>query len=144
MPIKVLLVDDEASFVDTLKRRLSLRKLEVRTAGSADDALEVLASEAIDVVVLDVRMPGTDGLTATKSIKRRHPMVEVILLSGHATLEASVGGMALGAFDYLLKPVHLDELVYKIEDAYNRKTIQEEKIRSLRAEREAGPDETET
>jgi len=134
MPIKVLLVDDEAGFVDTLSRRLSLRKLEVRTAASADEALDILANETIDVVVLDVRMPGTDGLTATKSIKRRHPTVEVILLSGHATLEASVGGMALGAFDYLLKPVHLDELVYKIEDAHRKKTIEEEKNRSLRAD----------
>jgi DNA-binding NtrC family response regulator len=132
MAIRVLLVDDETSFVETLGRRLSLRKLDVRTAASADEAFDVLAREDIDVVVLDVRMPGTDGLTAIKTIKRRHPLVEVILLSGHANLEASVGGMALGAFDYLLKPVRLDELVYKLEDAYKHKSLQEDKIRALR------------
>ena len=131
MTIRVLLVDDETSFIETLSRRLTLRKLQVQTAGSAEEALEVLNREEIDVVVLDVKMPGTDGLTTTKTIKRRYPHIEVILLSGHATLEASVGGMALGAFDYLLKPVRLDELVYKIEDAYRTKTLQEEKIHSL-------------
>jgi DNA-binding NtrC family response regulator len=144
MSIRVLLVDDETSFVETLRRRLTLRNLEVQTASSADEALAVLDAKEIDVVVLDVRMPGTDGLTTTKSIKRRHPLIEVILLSGHATLEASVGGMALGAFDYLLKPVRLDELVYKIEDAYNRKTIQEKKINALRTEADSGRSEPET
>ena len=131
MTIKVLLVDDETSFVETLGRRLTLRKLQVLTAGSANEALDILGREELDVVVLDVKMPGTDGLTAIKTIKRRHPLVEVILLSGHANLEASVGGVALGAFDYLLKPVRIDELVYKIEDAFRRKTLQEEKIRNL-------------
>lgn len=134
MSISVLLVDDETSFVETLSRRLSLRKLDVHTAGSAEEALNVLAREPIDVVVLDVKMPGTDGLTTTKTIKRRHPSVEVILLSGHATLEASVGGMALGAFDYMLKPVRLDELIYKIEDAYGKKTLHEQKARDLRGD----------
>ena len=133
MAIKVLLVDDERSFVETLGRRLTLRQFVVHQAYDAETAMTVLADNPdIDVVVLDVKMPGTDGLTAIKSIKRRHPLIEVILLSGHANLEASVGGMALGAFDYLLKPVRLDELVYKVEDAYGRKTLQEEKIRTLR------------
>lgn len=132
MTIRVLLVDDETSFIETLARRLKIRDLYVVTAGSAEEAFAVLNQEEIDVVVLDVKMPGTDGLTAIKSIKRRHPLVEVILLSGHANLEASVGGMALGAFDYLLKPVRLEELMYKIEDAHSRKALQEEKIRTLR------------
>ncbi|MEE4270883.1 MAG: response regulator [Thermoanaerobaculales bacterium] len=140
MTIRVLLVDDETSFVETLGKRLTIRNLDVVTAGSADEAFDVLAREAVDVVLLDVKMPGTDGLTAIKTIKRRHPLVEVILLSGHANLEASVGGMALGAFDYLLKPVRLEELVYKIEDAYQRKSIQEGKIRNLREVGISDPD----
>lgn len=144
MTIRVLLVDDETSFIETLSRRLTLRKLQVHTAGSAEEAFEVLNREEIDVVVLDVKMPGTDGLTTTKAIKRRFPHIEVILLSGHATLETSVGGMALGAFDYLLKPVRLDELVYKIEDAHHAKTLQEEKIHSLRGVVTPEPNEQDT
>ncbi len=133
MAISILLVDDEVAFVESLTKRLRLRQFDVHQAFDAETAMQVLADNpTIDVVVLDVKMPGTDGLTAIKSIKRRHPLVEVILLSGHANLETSVGGMALGAFDYLLKPVRLDELVYKVEDAYSRKALQEEKIRSLR------------
>ncbi len=133
MAISVLLVDDEVGFVESLAKRLKIRQFEVHQAFDAETATRILADNpGIDVVVLDVKMPGTDGLTAIKTIKRRHPLVEVILLSGHANLETSVGGMALGAFDYLLKPVHLDELVYKVEDAYRRKALQEEKIRSLR------------
>ena len=144
MTIKVLLVDDETSFVEALGRRLTLRKLHVLTASSADEALDILGREELDVVVMDVRMPDTDGLTATKAMKRRFPLVEIILLSGHATLEASVGGMALGAFDYLLKPVRIDELVYKIEDAYRKKTLQEEKNRGLRAGNDPEAAEPET
>jgi DNA-binding NtrC family response regulator len=133
MAISILLVDDEVAFVESLTKRLRLRQFDVHQAFDAETAMQVLADNpTIDVVVLDVKMPGTDGLTAIKSIKRRHPLVEVILLSGHANLETSVGGMALGAFDYLLKPVRLDELVYKVEDAYGRKALQEEKIRTLR------------
>jgi DNA-binding NtrC family response regulator len=76
-------------------------------------------------------MPDLDGIAATKTIKRSHPLVEVILLTGHASMEASLEGMKMGAFDYLLKPVNIDELVYKIEDAHRKKELQEEKIRRL-------------
>ena len=125
MSIRVLLVDDETSYVETLSKRLGLRRLEVLTASSADEAMEVLGREEVDVVVLDVRMPGTDGITATAAIRDAYPLVEVILLTGHASLEASMEGMYRGAFDYLLKPVSIDELVYKIEDAYRRKQLNE-------------------
>lgn len=138
MTIRVLLVDDETSFSEVLGRRLVIRGLQVHTASSAEEALEVLDRETIDVVVLDVKMPGTDGLTAIKSIKRRHPIVEVILLSGHANLETSVGGMALGAFDYLLKPVRLDELVYKIEDAHQKQLLRQERAHNLTADTDDG------
>jgi DNA-binding NtrC family response regulator len=125
MSIRVLLVDDETSFVETLSKRLGLRRLTVSTASSAVEAMEVLGREEIDVVVLDVRMPGTDGIAATRAIRDAHPLVEVILLTGHASLEASMAGMTGGAFDYLLKPVSIDELVYKIEDAHRRKQLNE-------------------
>jgi DNA-binding NtrC family response regulator len=131
MTISVLLVDDEVSFVETLGKRLGIRRLHVLTAYDAATALSLLGEHPIDVVVLDVSMPEMDGITATKAIKSAHPMVEVILLTGHANIEASIDGMAMGAFDYLLKPVNIDELVYKIEDAHRRKELREEKIRRL-------------
>jgi len=125
MGIRVLLVDDEASFVETLSKRLVLRRLDVLTAASADEALAILDREQIDVVVLDVRMPGIGGIEATRMIRKAHPSVEVILLTGHASLEASMEGMTMGAFDYLLKPVSIDELLFKIEDADRRRSLRQ-------------------
>jgi DNA-binding NtrC family response regulator len=138
MSTDVLLVDDEESFVLTLAKRLTLRRFNVFTATNAGRAFATLDEHRIDVVVLDVKMPDLDGIEATKTIKDQHPLVEVILLTGHANLEASLEGMKLGAFDYLLKPVNIDELVYKIEDANRKKELQEEKIRRL----ESTADET--
>lgn len=131
MAISVLLVDDEEGFVETLAKRLALRRFDVSTATTADQAFTSLDEAPIDVVVLDVRMPDMDGIEATKAINNAHPLVEVILLTGHASIEASLEGMEMGAFDYLLKPVNIDELVYKIEDAHRKKELQEEKIRRL-------------
>jgi len=133
MAISVLLVDDEEPFVQTLAKRLTLRRFDVHTATRADRAFSTLRDRRIDVVVLDVRMPDLDGIEATREIKKSYPLVEVILLTGHASMEASLEGMKIGAFDYLLKPVNLDELVYKIEDAHREKELQEEKIRRLAA-----------
>ena len=130
--IKVLLVDDEPDFVAPLTNRLALRKLEVITAGSGEEALRALQDQPVDVVVLDVKMPGMDGIEAIRQIKKRHPLVEVIMLTGHASLEASIEGMELGAFDYLLKPAAIDELVYKIQDAHKKKALQEKKIAALK------------
>ena len=131
MAISVLLVDDEEKFVETLAKRLTLRRFDVHTATRADTFFTTLEEKAIDVVVLDVRMPDLDGIDATRRVKASHPLVEVILLTGHASIEASLEGMAMGAFDYLLKPVNIDELVYKIEDAHRKKELQETKIRRL-------------
>ena len=140
MSTNVLLVDDEETFVQTLAKRLTLRRFNVYTATRAKRLFETLDDTRIDVVVLDVRMPDLDGIEATKRIKAAHPMVEVIILTGHASIEASIDGMRLGAFDYLLKPVNIDELVYKIEDAHRKKELQEEKIRRLseKAEEDGG------
>ncbi len=132
MAISVLLVDDEETFVQTLAKRLTLRRFNVYTATRAERAFETLSNNPVDVVVLDVRMPDLDGIEATRTIKNSHPLVEVILLTGHASMEASLEGMKMGAFDYLLKPLNIDELVYKIEDAHRKKELQEEKIRHLR------------
>jgi len=107
--------------------------LEVSTAANGDEALDSLADREVDVVLLDVKMPGRDGIEICREIKRSHPLVEVIMLTGHADLSDAVTGMRLGAFDYLLKPVDADELVNKIEDAATRRCLQQDKIESWRA-----------
>jgi signal transduction histidine kinase len=116
--IRILLVDDEAQFLETLGQRLTLRGFSVLTAGSGLEALETLSRAPVDVVVLDVFMPGMNGIATLKRIKQDHPGVEVILLTAHANLEASLDGMALGAYDYLTKPIKIDKLIDKINQAH--------------------------
>jgi DNA-binding NtrC family response regulator len=137
--IKVLLVDDETDFLETLAKRLMRRQMTVVTACSGADALNILSTTDIDVVVLDVKMPGQDGIQVLKEIKRSNPLVEVIMLTGHASVEAAISGMALGAFDYLMKPMDIDDIVYKLQDAYKNKALQEEKIRNAKAHGAALP-----
>ena len=118
---KVLLVDDEEDFVHTLVKRLTRRKLEVRSALSGKDALKSISENAPDVIVLDVKMPDMDGIETLKQIKALCPSTEVIMLTGHANVEVAIRGMELGAFDYLMKPIEIDELLYKLQDAYKKK-----------------------
>lgn len=117
---RVLLVDDEVDFLESLSQRLILRGLAVLTATSGPRALELVNAEEIDVVVLDVRMPGMDGIECLRRIKESHPQVEVVMLTGHADLESSLEGMRFGFFDYLTKPVRLDHLIEKIQEAFER------------------------
>ncbi len=134
MHAKVLLVDDEAPFVDTLAKRLSKRDLTIVTAFSGAEALQKLDSEAnIDTVILDVKMPGMDGIETLKAIKNIHPLVEVIMLTGHATVESAIEGMKLGALDYLMKPCDIEILMTKVQEAKAKKIKQEEKIAEARA-----------
>lgn len=118
---RVLLVDDEVDFLASLAQRLTLRGLATSTAASGHDALAILDREPVDVVVLDVRMPGMDGIETLRRIKETHPRVEVVMLTGHADLESSLEGMRFGFFDYLTKPVQLPQLIEKIDDAYRRR-----------------------
>ena len=133
---RVLLVDDEKDFLEVLIRRLKKRQVNVDGVSSGEEALQYLRVRPIDVVVLDVKMPGMDGITALQEIKKLNPLIEVIMLTGHASLEVALEGMRSGAFDYLMKPAEIDELLYKIEDAQRAKAIQEEKIARLEREKE--------
>lgn len=127
----VLLVDDEPEFLETLVKRLTKRGLNISTAQNGEEALAVIRGKEIDVVVLDVRMPGIDGIQTLREINKLNPLMEVIMLTGHASIEVAIEGMELGAFDYLMKPADIDELFYKLQDAFKKRTIQQEKIGKL-------------
>lgn len=132
----VLIVDDEKEFLDTLLKRLLKRKVKASGVYSGEEALAILKESPPDLVVLDVKMQGMDGIQTLREIKKIKPLVEVVMLTGHANVEVAVEGMELGAFDYLMKPTDVDELLYKLEDAYKRKKIQEGKITRLEENRD--------
>jgi DNA-binding NtrC family response regulator len=128
-PTKILLVDDEDAFLGAMTRRLEKRGLKVLTAISGQDSLKVLNDNSdIDVVILDVRMPGMDGIATLKEIKRLFAVVEVIMLTAHGTMESAIEGMKQGAFDYLMKPCEMDELIPKVEEARNKRRLHQQKI----------------
>jgi len=125
----VLLVDDEVEFVETFSERLGLRDLEISKAFNGEEALRVLEAKTdIEIVILDVKMPGMDGIETLTEIKKRYPLVEVIMLSGHADVESAIEGMKQGAFDYLMKPCDMDQIIAKVTGAAAKKRQHEEKI----------------
>lgn len=129
MSTKVLLVDDEQDFVEPLSERLSTRGFSTGVAFSGEEALTRVKDADWDVIVLDVLMPGMDGTETLREIKNMKPLIEVIMLTGHATVESAIEGMKLGAYDYLMKPTELKDLIAKIEKARARKEEQDERIR---------------
>ena len=122
---RVLIVDDDDDFRETLAIRLEARKLRVMGAESGDKALELLDRHDFDVVLLDIRMPGLDGIETLREMKKKRPLLEIILFTGHASVESGVQGMQLGAFDYVMKPASLEELLDKMHQAYEKKRRQE-------------------
>ena len=133
IPNRILLVDDEIDFVEMLSLRLEEIGERVTAAHSGRECLAMLDKKEIDVIILDILMPGMDGIATLKEVKSRFPLVEVIMLTGHGTTESAVEGMKLGAFDYLLKPARFEELTEKLESARKRKDEQEERIRKAEA-----------
>ncbi|MCP4370325.1 MAG: response regulator [Deltaproteobacteria bacterium] len=128
----VLFIDDEVEFLETLMKRMNKRGVKAMGAASGEEGLKHLGQHPVDVVVLDVKMPGLDGIQTLQEIKKIKPLVEVIMLTGHASLETASEGMTMGAFDYLMKPIDIDELLYKIQDACKVKRILEDKIKSIK------------
>ena len=119
--IRVLIVDDEDDFRETIVKRLNARKLRAEGANSGIKALAVLKEKEFDVMVLDVNMPDMDGIETLRHVKKMTPDVEVIMLTGHASVEFGLKGMQLGAFDYIMKPAPINELMDTIGQAYNKK-----------------------
>ena len=124
---KVLLVDDEDVFREATARQLSVRGFLVLTADSGEAALEIVQSDPPEVVVLDQQMPGMNGGETFVEIKKINPLVEVIMLTGNTSVDNAIHLMQQGTFDYLMKPINIDELLYKIEDAHTRKQLNEKK-----------------
>ncbi|PIE65111.1 MAG: response regulator [Desulfobacterales bacterium] len=115
--ISVLISDDEEDFASTLQTRLNLRKFKASMTNSGQEALEAINRDPPDVLVLDLKMPDLDGLEVLTRVKESHPDVQVIILTGHGSFEAGREGMERGAFDYLMKPVDLNQLITRIEEA---------------------------
>ncbi|WDN90321.1 hypothetical protein BuS5_03292 [Desulfosarcina sp. BuS5] len=132
MKMKMMLVDDEERFLSTTQKLLSKKGYDVLTATSGGEALEKLRTGNVHVVILDVKMPGMDGIAALREIKRQFPTIEVIMLTGHATVESAIDGLKTGATDYLMKPTDIDEIIEKAEEAFMKRQNLEEKIRVAR------------
>jgi len=127
--MKILLVDDDQKFLSIVQKRLARRSCTVFTASSGFEALENLRGQIIHVVVLDVKMPGMKGIEVLKEIKRQFPLVQVIMLTGVPTVGCASDSLKVGALNYLVKPVDIEELLRKIEEAYAQGQRLEEKIR---------------
>ncbi|MBU1397889.1 MAG: response regulator [Proteobacteria bacterium] len=130
---RVLVVDDEADFLETIVNRLLKRKIDATGVPGGEAALSLMKEKNFDVVLLDIKMPGgMDGIEVLKESKKIQPLTEVILLTGHASVETSIEGMNSGAFDYLIKPVKFAELLEKLIAAFEKKNAQEQKIRGAK------------
>ncbi len=126
---RILLVDDENDFRTTIAKRLTKRGMQVEQAESGEESLVILENKPVDVVILDVKMPGMGGIETLHQIKKKYPGVEVIMLTGHATTQDGVDGIKTGAFDYLTKPIELEHLLGKIHQAHEKILRENEKIK---------------
>ncbi len=124
-----LLIDDEGVFIETIAERLRLKGFVVDCALSGNEAFSQLEKDdTIDIVVLDINMPDLDGMGILERLKAKHPLIEVIMLTGHASIQSAVKALKFGAFDYLLKPCDLNDLLSKANTAFSRKRKREAKI----------------
>lgn len=124
----ILIVDDEEDLVKTMVNRLNKRNIKTTGVLSGEEALETTKKDTFDIVVLDVKMPGIDGIETLRELKKIDPGIEVILLTGHASVDAALDGMKLGAYEFLMKPCKIEELIEKIDGAWEIKTERDKRI----------------
>lgn len=127
--LKLLLVDDEERFRTTLAKRIKDKGIDVADMDSGIKALQYVKDNPVDVIVLDIKMPELGGIETLEEIKKVEPGIEVILLTGHAAIDSAIEGMHLGAYDYLMKPCELEDLLEKIQEAYEIKFNRDERLR---------------
>jgi DNA-binding NtrC family response regulator len=125
---KILIVDDEERFRTTMCKLLTVRGLEASAIGEGKEALKELREKSYDVIILDVRMPEMSGIQVMAELRKLDPFIEVIIMTGYASVDTAKKIMELGAYDYLLKPYNIDELMEKIEAAYDRKCARKQLI----------------
>jgi DNA-binding NtrC family response regulator len=126
LKIHLLLVDDEPDFKEIMQKHLSRMGIRLNVSGCCLDALETLKNQTVDVVIMDMNMPGMDGIQCLRKVKESWPLIEVIILTGHASVKSGIAGMESGAFDYCLKPIDVLELIEKIELAAQKSLINKE------------------
>ncbi|HMK64715.1 MAG TPA: response regulator [Thermodesulfobacteriota bacterium] len=124
---RILLVDDEVAFANNIAKLISKRGYEVMTVYNGENAIKAVEENEFDVIVLDLKMPGLDGMATLKQIKKRQPQVEVIILTGHGSMDSGIDGIQLGAFDFIMKPVRFDDLHESIRQAFQRKIVHQER-----------------
>ena len=127
--MKILLVDDDKRFLSSTKKLFAKKGHYVLTASRVPVALEKLSVQNIHVVILDVKMPGVSGIEVLKKIKKHCPLVQVIMLTGHGTVDSAVDSLKIGATNYLIKPIDIEELLQKTEEAFEKRQRLEQKIR---------------
>jgi DNA-binding NtrC family response regulator len=120
---KILLVDDEEDFVENLSQRLEMRGLKVTAATRGEEAVDLVDEQEFDAIVLDLAMPGMDGLEALRRIREKNPDAEIIMLTGHGSIKSSIEAMKLGAEDFLEKPVDMKQLLQKISEARDKRIL---------------------
>ena len=129
---KILLVDDEVVFTDNMSTLLEARGYIVTAVNNGESAIRALEESKFDVMVLDLKMPGMDGMEVLAEVRRLRPLIQVIMLTGHGTIESAVEGLQQGAYDYLLKPYDFESLFEKLQEAVEKKRAQELKIQAAR------------
>lgn len=134
--MKLMLVDDEERYLLTTAKLIKKKGIDVVTAQSGAQAMDLLKSHDIHVVILDIKMPGMDGFKTLRAIKTLYPPVEVIFFTGHATMDSAIEGLQFGAFDYIMKPADIDDILTKAYEAFGKRQRLEEKIRGLTSKSE--------
>jgi len=124
---RILLVDDEAVFANNMSKLLTRRGYQVTAVNSGDEALRALMDTPFDVMVLDLKMPGMDGIATMHEMKKLGLFTEVLILTGHGSIDTALEAIQIGAYDYVTKPCEIAELVSKIEAAFERKAIKDKK-----------------
>jgi DNA-binding NtrC family response regulator len=132
--IRLLIVDDEERFLSTYKKLLEKRGISTTTCTNGSDAMRILEQRPIDVVLLDMKMPGIGGMEVLRRIRQEHPEVETIMLTGHLSMESEAEGLKSGAFDYLMKPSTISEIMGKVQAAYESKLLKEKRDRKTGSE----------